>query len=64
MGIINVNKLVDMIDDKNHYTYMRVKNLLKGFRGKATKKEIQNLRKIIQRELTTADKVLEKLENE
>lgn len=53
-----------MIGDKNHYTYMRVKNLLKGFRGKATKKEIQQVRKIIQRELTTADETLAKLENE
>lgn len=64
MSIINVNKLVGMIGDKNHYTYMRVKNMLNGLKGKSSKKEIQQVRKIIQTELTTVVEKLSKLENE
>lgn len=64
MSIINVNKLVDMIGDKNHYTYMRVKNMLKGLRGKSSKKEIQQVRKLIEKELTTTVEQLQKLENQ
>lgn len=63
-GIINVNKLVDLIDDKNHYTYIRVRNMLSGLKGKSSKKEIQQLRRIIQRELTAIDNTLQKLENQ
>ena len=63
-GIININKLVGMLGDKNHYSYIRVKNMLQGLRGKSTKRDIQQVRKILQRELQHCDAVLEKLENQ
>lgn len=63
-GIINVNKLVDLIGDRNHYTYIRVKNMLLGLKGKSSKKDIQRVRRLIQMELTAVDKTLEELENE
>jgi len=64
MSIINVNKLAGLVGDKNHYTYIRVKNMLQGLKGKSSKKDIQEVRRIIQRELTQIDKTLAKLENE
>lgn len=64
MSIINVNKLVSLVGDKNHYTYIRVKNMLQGLKGKSSKKDIQEVRKIVNRELTLIDKILAKLENE
>lgn len=64
MGIINVKQLVERLDDKNHYTYMRVRNMLSGLKGKSTKKEIQQVRKLIKSELTLVDNILSKLENE
>lgn len=63
-GIININKLVDLIGDKNHYTYIRVKNMLSGLKGRSSKKEIQQVRRIIIKELTAIDNTLQKLENE
>jgi hypothetical protein len=65
MGIINVTKVVlRMGGAQNHYTYMRVQNLLRGLKGKSTKKEIQQLRKFIEKELTQVVTNLQKLENE
>jgi hypothetical protein len=64
MSIINVNKLAALVGNKNHYTYIRVKNMLQGLKGKSSKKDIQEVRKIIQRELTQIDKTLAKLETE
>jgi hypothetical protein len=63
-GIINVNKVVDLMGDKNHYTYIRVKNLLSGLKGRSSKKDIQQLRRLINKELTAIDNTLHKLENE
>lgn len=59
--IINVNKLVTKIDGRNAYTYLRVKNLLQGKRGKSTQKEIQHLRKILRKEFDQIDKELSQL---
>jgi hypothetical protein len=59
-----VNKLVDLIGDKNHYTYIRVKRMLSGLKGKSSKRDIQQVRRIIQKELTQIDNTLEKLENQ
>jgi hypothetical protein len=64
MSIININKLAGMMSDKNHYTYNRVKNMLNGLKGKSSKKDIQQVRKIIQREFTEIDNVLAKLSEE
>jgi hypothetical protein len=64
MSIINVNKLVNMMGDRNHYTYMRVTNMLKGLKGNSSKKDIQQVRKLIQREFSTIDTLLGDLENQ
>lgn len=64
---INVNKIAKDIREQNggnSYTYTKVSNLLSGFKGTSTKKEIQHLRKMINEELTRIDKVLLKLEKE
>jgi hypothetical protein len=63
MSIININKLVDIVG-KNHYSYIRVKNMLNGLKGRSTKKEIQQVKKVIQQELSDLVTKLEKLENE
>lgn len=64
MGIINVKALVDLLNDNNHYTYMRTKNLLNGLKGRSTKEDIQKVRKVINKQLTTIDNMLAKLEKE
>lgn len=64
MSIISVSKLADLVSDKNHYTYIRVKNMLSGLKGKSSKKDIQEVRKIVKREFNQIDTVLAKLENE
>ncbi len=64
---INVNKVAKDVRDLNggnSYTYTKVNNLLSGFKGKATKKEIQQVRRLIITELSRIDKMLSKLENE
>ncbi len=64
---INVNKIAKDIREQNggnSYTYTKVSNLLAGFKGTATKKEIQQVRKLITTELTRIDKMLLRLENE
>lgn len=61
-GIINVNKLVELIGDKNHYTYIRVRNMLSGFEGKSGPEEIQQVREIIHKEMTSYCQLLSKLE--
>lgn len=63
-GIININRVVTLMGDRDHYTYTRVKNLLKGLKGRSSKKDIQQVRKIIQKELTAIDNTLAKLEND
>lgn len=63
-GIININKLVDLIGDRNHYTYIRVKNMLHGLKGKSSKKDIQQVRRIIQKELTLINRTLSKMEGD
>ena len=64
MSIINVNKLVWLVGNNDFYTYTRVKNLLAGKKGRSSKKDIQQVRKIIEKEMTTAVNTLLKLENE
>lgn len=63
-GIININRVVTLMRDQDHYTYTRVKNLLKGLKGRSTKKDIQQVRKIINQELTAIDKTLADLEKQ
>lgn len=63
-GIININRVVTLMGDRDHYTYTRVKNLLKGLKGRSSKKDIQQVRKIIQKELTAIDNTLARLEND
>lgn len=62
--IINVNRLVEMMGGRTTYSYVRVKNLLSGIKGRSSKAEIQQLRKIIRKELTEIDNALAKLENQ
>jgi Holliday junction resolvasome RuvABC endonuclease subunit len=68
MSIVNVNKIVAALKRNkfpiNSYTYTRVSNLLSGKRGGSDKKEIQQVRKVIQSELLSIDRQLAKLENE
>jgi hypothetical protein len=64
---INVNKVANDVKEMNggnSYTYTKVNNLLSGFRGKATKREIQQIRKLINAEFSRIDNMLAKLENE
>lgn len=63
-AIINVSKLVELMDNGNHYSYTRVKNLLRGFRGNSTKEDVQHLRKVLKEEHRSVDIVLAKIENE
>jgi hypothetical protein len=64
MSIINVTKLVSLMGEPNHYSYTRIKNLLSGLKGKTSKKEIQQVRKLIKDQFSTIDKQLASLENE
>ena len=52
-----------MMDGKNHYSYQRVKNMLNGLSNQSSKKEIAQVRKILQKEFATVDKVLADLES-
>lgn len=63
---LNVNRISKDMQKEggNSYTYTKVSNLLSGFKGAATKKEIQQLRKLIKNEFFRVDTVLSKLENE
>lgn len=64
---INVNKVAKDIREQNggnSYTYTKVSNLLSGFKGSATKKEIQHLRRLLKSELTRIDNMLATLENQ
>lgn len=63
MSIINISKVVDRIsgENKNQYTYMRVKNLLNGMPGRSSKKEIKEVKKIIETELTQIIKKLDSI---
>lgn len=66
MSIINVNALVHVISENghtNHYSYVRVKNMLLGLKGKSTRKEIQSVRRIVEKELTKVVSVLKELED-
>lgn len=64
MSIINVNKVVSMMSGGNSYTYTKVSNLLSGSRGRASKKEIKQVRSIIKEQLNAIDKQLAAFENE
>lgn len=46
----------------NTYTYVKIKNLLKGDKGSFTKQEIRSVRQILKEYLTTTDKALKQLE--
>lgn len=48
----------------NSYTYTKVSNLLSGSRGRASKKEIKQVRSIIKEQLNAIDKQLAAFENE
>lgn len=63
---LNVNKISKDMQKEggNSYTYTKISNLLYGFKGAATKKEIQYLRKLLKNEFSRVDTVLAKLENE
>lgn len=64
---LNINKIskdLQKVSGGNSYTYTKVSNLLSGIKGNSTPKEIQSLRRLIQKELSRVDTVLSKLENE
>lgn len=65
--IINVSRLFDIYRSKhggNSYSRVKIRSLLNGNRGGASKKEIQQLRQILKNELSDTDKKLAHLENE
>lgn len=64
---INVNRVAKDIREMNggnSYTYTKVANLLSGFKGAATKKEIHQLRKLMTAEFSRIDKILSDLEQQ
>lgn len=64
---LRINRVAKDIKESNggnSYTYTKVKNLLRGIKGQATKKEIQQLRKFLKNDFHEIDAVLAKLENE
>ena len=64
---LRINRVAQDIKNSNggnSYTYTKVKNLLRGVKGHATKKEIQQLRKFLKNDFCAIDAVLHKLENE
>jgi hypothetical protein len=61
MSIININKLVEKAGGKNHYSYIRVRNMLNGMKGRSTDKEIQQVRKILKDELSQLINTLDNL---
>lgn len=62
--IYNISAIRDLMPGGNHYSYTRIKNLINGLRGDSTKKEIQQIRKIISDAYNKLDKHLEVLEKE
>lgn len=67
MGLINISKLVQALGKEtggNSYSYLRITNLLNGIKGNSTRKDIQQIRRILSKELTSVDRTLEKLENQ
>lgn len=46
----------------NTYTYVKIKNLLKGDKGSLSKLEIRRVRQILKESLTTTDNALKQLE--
>jgi hypothetical protein len=64
MTIFNVSAIAELIPDKNHYTRIKIRNLMSGFRGGASRSDIQNLRKLIKKECDRLDKQLSLLEEQ
>lgn len=64
----NISKVASAVRKENgggnSYTYTKVNNLLSGFKGNATKKEIQHLRKLLKAYATSVDNTLASLENQ
>lgn len=46
----------------NTYTYVKIKNLLKGNKGTFTKQEIRHVRQILKESLSSTDNALKQLE--
>lgn len=64
LRITSVAEGIKKSNGGNSYTYTKVKNMLRGIKGHATKKEIQQLRRLLKSDFREIDEVLEKLENE
>jgi hypothetical protein len=64
--MINANDLLRTIraTGAEGYNHKKLCDLLCGIKGTFTKKDIQLVRKVIKDNLTTTDKLLQKLENE
>jgi len=64
MSIYNISAIKNLIPGGNHYSYTRIKNLLMGLKGNSSKKDIQQVRKLLKQEWVEVDNTLEKLENQ
>lgn len=65
--VINISHLANLYTKKygsTSYSYTKIRNLLSGVKGNATKKEIQQLRQVLKAAVTETDSVLAKLENQ
>lgn len=62
-SLINVSKLSELVsEDRNHYSYTRMKNIMSGVQTNVSKKEIQKIRHVLRTEFEQADARLAKQE--
>jgi hypothetical protein len=64
---IRIRKVAKDLKEMNggtSYTYTKVKNIFHGFKGTASKKEIQQIRKLLKADFTQIDNILAKLEEQ
>lgn len=63
---LNINRIAKDLREANggnSYTYIKISNLLSGFKGQSTKKEVQQLRRLLNKEFLRIDAILAKLED-
>lgn len=65
--IINATELCNLYSKKygaNSYSYTKIKNLLNGIKGNASKQEIKQLRHVLKVAVSETDNTLKSLEND
>jgi hypothetical protein len=60
--IFNVSAIAEQVSKGNRYSYTRIKNIFNGFPGRSKKRDIQEIRQILQSEYIAMDERLAEME--